>query len=78
MADVRSFIEVGPKVKDRLRHAVEALIDVLDSLDVDPDFEDGGDDELTGDEEPRFGLCQRDASGPRLERPDRGSRRGRA
>jgi hypothetical protein len=37
----RTFIEVGAGMKDRLRHAVEALIDVLDSLD--PDLEDDDD-----------------------------------
>jgi hypothetical protein len=57
MTDVRTFLEVRPEMKDRLRHAIEALVDVLDSLDADTDLEDGGDDELTGDEEPRLGAA---------------------
>jgi hypothetical protein len=50
---VRTFIEVAPGIKARLRTAIEALVDVLDSLEPDGDIEDNGDDELTGDEEPR-------------------------
>lgn len=53
MTDVRTFIEVAPGIKARLRTAIEALVDVLDSLEPDGDIEDNGDDELTGDEEPR-------------------------
>ena len=55
MTDVRSLIELKPGMRDRLKQAVEALIDVLDGLEPDPDLEDGGDDELTGDEEPTLG-----------------------
>jgi hypothetical protein len=55
MADVRTFVEVAPGIKDRLRTAIEALVDVLDSLEPDADIEENGDDELTGDEEPRLG-----------------------
>jgi hypothetical protein len=55
MGDVRSFIEIHPGIRDRLQQAIEALVDVLDSLEHDIDLEDGGDDELTGDEEPLLG-----------------------
>jgi hypothetical protein len=55
MTDVRSFIEIRPGMRDRLQQAIEALVDVLDSLEPDPDLEDNGDDELTGDEEPMPG-----------------------
>jgi hypothetical protein len=55
MTDVRTFIEVAPGIKARLRTAIEALVDVLDSLEPDADIEENGDDELTGDEEPRLG-----------------------
>ena len=55
MTDVRTFLEIQPGMKARLRAAVTALIDVLDSLDADPDLEENGDDELTGDEEPLLG-----------------------
>ena len=57
MADPsRTFIEIGPGMKDRIRHAVEALIDVPDSLDTDPDIEDSGDEhEPDEDEEPSLG-----------------------
>ena len=57
MTDVRTFLEIQPGMRDRLRTAIEALVDVLDSLDSDPDLEDGGDDELSGDEEPRLGAA---------------------
>ena len=55
MTEPRSFIEVGPGMRNRLQQAIEALVDVLDSLEADVDLEDGGDDELTGDEEPMLG-----------------------
>jgi hypothetical protein len=55
MTDVRTFLEIRPGMRDRLQQAIEALVDVLDSLEPDVDLEDNGDDELTGDEEPRLG-----------------------
>lgn len=41
-------------MRNRLQ-AIEALVDVLDSLEPDVDLEDNGDNELTADEEPRLG-----------------------
>jgi hypothetical protein len=55
MTDVRTFLEIRPGMRDRLQQAIEALVDVLDSLEPDVDLEDNGDDELTGDEEPLLG-----------------------
>ena len=55
MTGMRTFLEIRPSMRDRLQQAIEALVDVLDSLEPDPDLEDNGDDELTGDEEPMLG-----------------------
>jgi hypothetical protein len=54
MTNVRTFLEIRPGMRNRLQ-AIEALVDVLDSLEPDVDLEDNGDNELTADEEPRLG-----------------------
>jgi hypothetical protein len=54
MTDVRSFVEVGPGIKDRLRTAIEALVDVLDSLEPDIELEDD-EREPEADEEESLG-----------------------
>jgi hypothetical protein len=43
----REFVEVDPRFRRRLEVVIEALIEVLDTLDGDPDLED---DELGDDE----------------------------
>lgn len=55
MSDVRASIAVGPGMRGKIEKAVDALLELLNGLDSDPDLEDGGDDELTGDEEPMLG-----------------------
>ncbi len=52
---VRSFNEFGPGFKTKIERAVDALLDILEGMDADPDLEETGDDELTGDEEPSLG-----------------------
>jgi hypothetical protein len=51
MDNVRAFIEVAPGMKDRLRTAIEALVDVLDSLEPDIDVEDDEREPVADDEE---------------------------
>ena len=44
------------RLRQRMEQAVERILSVLDTLDApDEDLQDGGDDELTGDEEPSLG-----------------------
>jgi hypothetical protein len=61
MTDVRSFVEVGPGIKDRLRTAIEALVDVLDSLEPDIDIED---DEREPEADGEESLAHWDATPP--------------
>lgn len=49
MSDVRTFLEIQPGLMDRLRNAIEALVDVLDSLEGEPDLEEACDDNELGD-----------------------------
>lgn len=70
MTDVRTFLEIQPGMKDRLRLAIEALVDVLDSIEPDPDVENNGDEHEPGeDEEPSLGA----AHAPDQERAWRGT-----
>lgn len=57
-AKKRQLRKIDAKLRARIEQAVEQLIATLDATGGDEDHEDGGDDELTGDEEPSLGSIE--------------------
>lgn len=53
--DQTEFVAVTPTLRTRLEATIENLLALLDTIDGEPDDEEGGDNEDGGDVEPNLG-----------------------